>query len=254
MGFKGPAFTWKRGAIWERLDRMLGNDAWFNQFLLTFVTHLSLAGSDHRPMLINITSTDNHTSSPPFRYLNMWTAHPSYNKYIADLWKGEAENEVKKLEHEEQISNVKEKELLIAQNNLLCAIKYQEKFLKHKAWLHDNADIANDAISYYKDLLNQEHHFRPPIEKTHFLAELNYTTSLKLSDILNEKEIWNAISSIDNNKSAGPDGFTAGFYKNSWEIIKADVIAAVTSFFQGNNLPKYFCASTTVLILKSDIQ
>ncbi|XP_020599188.1 uncharacterized protein LOC110038640 [Phalaenopsis equestris] len=225
LGFKGPNFTWKRGAIWERLYRILIIGLCLSALLLLIII-----------------------PPPPFRYLNMWAAHPSYNKYIADLWKvQEAENEVKKLEYEEQIGNVEEKELLTAQNNLLSAIEYQEKFLEHK-WLHDDADIAKDVINYYKNLLNQEQHFRNYIEKANFSTKLNFTASLKLTDIPNEKEIWNAISSIDNNKSAGPDGFTAEFYKKSWEVIKIDVIAAATSFFKGNNLPKYFCASTTVLI------
>ncbi|XP_020588365.1 uncharacterized protein LOC110030131 [Phalaenopsis equestris] len=161
LGFKGPNFTWKRGSIWERLDRMLVNDAWFNHFLLTFVTHLSLVGSDHRPILISITSTDSYSSPLPFRYLNMWVAHPSYSNYIAGLWKGvshldplvklsllqiktvkalrgwswntfgnvhatvqKAKDEVKALENGGHLGIEEEKKLLIAQNNLLSAIDY----------------------------------------------------------------------------------------------------------------------------------
>ncbi|XP_020596871.1 uncharacterized protein LOC110036703 [Phalaenopsis equestris] len=258
-------------------NRMLVNDAWFNHFLLTFVTHLSLAGSDHRPILISITSTDNYSSPLPFRYLNMWAAHPSYSNYIVDLWKGvshpdplvqlsllqikiakalrgwswntfgnvnatvqKAEDEVKALENGGQLGIEEEKKLLIAQNNLLSVIDYQEKFLKQKAtmniftdgdrntrffhayikykrkcntiqdiqnangqWLHNNNDITNDVISTLRH------------EKAHFMAELNYTAGLKLTDIPTEKEIWNAINSIDNSKSTSPDGFTAEFYKKS---------------------------------------
>ncbi|XP_020593414.1 uncharacterized protein LOC110033704 [Phalaenopsis equestris] len=147
MGFKGPNFTWKRGSIWERLDRMLVNDAWFNHFLLTFVTHLSLDGSDHRPILISITSTDYYSSPLPFRYLNMWAAHPSYSNYIVDLWKGikiakalrgwrwntfrnvhaivqKAEDEVKALENGGQLGIEEEKKLLRKKNNLLSANDY----------------------------------------------------------------------------------------------------------------------------------
>ncbi|XP_020598796.1 uncharacterized protein LOC110038335 [Phalaenopsis equestris] len=208
----------------------------------------------------------------------MWAAHPSYNNYIADLWKGishsdpliklsllqikiakalkswswntfgnvhttvqKAEEEVKALERGGQLGIEEEKKLLTAQNYLLSAIDYQEKILKQKEsmniftdgdrntrffhayikykrkcntihaiqnangqWLQNNNDIANDAICYYKDLLNQDHHFRPHIEKEHFMEELNYTTGLKLTDTPTENEIWNAINSIDSSKFAGP--------------------------------------------------
>ncbi|XP_020599664.1 uncharacterized protein LOC110039059 [Phalaenopsis equestris] len=241
LGFKGPTFTWKRGAIWERLDRLLVNDAWFSHFLLTLFTHLSLAGSDHRPILISITSTDNYNSCPPFRYLNMWAAHPSYNKYIADLWKG--------VSHRDPFVK-----LSLLQIKIVRA-------LRSWSWetfgnVHAKFQEAEDEVKNLEqgEYIGNDHNFRPHIEKAHFLAEQNYTVGLKLTGIPNEKEIWNAISSIDSNKSAGPDGFTAEFYKKSWEIIKADVIAVVTSLFQGNNIPKYFCSSTTVLIPKSDIQ
>ncbi|XP_020595831.1 uncharacterized protein LOC110035859 [Phalaenopsis equestris] len=204
LGFKGPAFTWKRGAIWERFDRMLVNDAWFNHFLLTFVTHLSLAGSDHRPILISISHPDliiklSLLQIKTAKALRKWSWETFGNVHAKVQ---EAENEVNRLEHEEQIDNVEEKELLTAQNNFLSDIEYQEKILKQKAamniftdgdrntvfyhayikykrkcntihaiqnangqWLHDNAEIANDAISYYKNLLNQEHHPRTPIER-----------------------------------------------------------------------------------------
>ncbi|XP_020595954.1 uncharacterized protein LOC110035957 [Phalaenopsis equestris] len=300
LGFKGPAFTWKRG----------------------------LVGSNHRPILISITSSDNMPSPSPFRYLNMWSSHPSYNSYIANLWNGishtdplinlrllhiknakvlrsliwgtfgnvltnvqELEEEVLRLEQLEQEGLVEEKELLTAQNKLLTPIDYQDQYLKQKAamnifkegdrntkfyhayikynrkcntihaietvegnWLHENAEIANDAVSYFKNLLNQENNPRSPIDPDYFNAEKYYTANLKLADILDEEEIWKAIISIDSSKAAGLDGFTAEFYKKSWDIIKPEVIAFVASFFQGNNLPQYFSASTFVLIPKSELQ
>ncbi|XP_020595595.1 uncharacterized protein LOC110035668 [Phalaenopsis equestris] len=87
LGFKGPAFTLKRGSMWERLDKFIVNDCWLFQFLLTSVTHLSLAGSDHRPPLISITSSELSSTPTPFGYLNMWSSHTLFSKTISDLWK-----------------------------------------------------------------------------------------------------------------------------------------------------------------------
>ncbi|XP_020595781.1 uncharacterized protein LOC110035823 [Phalaenopsis equestris] len=235
--------------------------------------------SDHRPTLISITSSDNTSSPPPFRYLNMWSSHPSYNSYIADLWNGishtdpfikhslleikivkahrkwswgafgnvltkvqELEEEVTRMEQDEQ-------EGMKAAINIFTDgdrntkfyhsdIKYKRKCNTISAienvegmWLHENAEIANDAVSCFKNLLNQANNHRIPIHPNYFYAELNYTVNLKLTEIPDEEEIWKAINSINSNKAAHPDGFTAEFYKKSWDIIKPEVIAVVASFF-----------------------
>ena len=38
-----------------------------------------------------------------------------------------------------------------------------------------------------------------------------------------EKEVFEAISQMKNNKAPGPDGFPAEFYKKCWHIIKGDL-------------------------------
>ncbi|GJW08210.1 hypothetical protein Tco_1570633 [Tanacetum coccineum] len=48
---------------------------------------------------------------------------------------------------------------------------------------------------------------------------------------VSEQEIKDAIFSIGNDKSPGPDGFTAAFFKESWDIVANDVILAVREFF-----------------------
>ena len=51
-----------------------------------------------------------------------------------------------------------------------------------------------------------------------------------------EKEIFNAISGIGNNKSPGPDGFNSLFFKDQWKIVKEDVVNAVREFFVSGKL------------------
>ena len=45
-----------------------------------------------------------------------------------------------------------------------------------------------------------------------------------------EEEIWLAISSCDNNKSPGPDGFIFEFIKKIWSVVKEDLIKVITWF------------------------
>jgi hypothetical protein len=43
--------------------------------------------------------------------------------------------------------------------------------------------------------------------------------------------------SIPDNKSPGPDGYNAYFFKHCWSIIGPDFLAAVRYFFTANCLP-----------------
>lgn len=44
------------------------------------------------------------------------------------------------------------------------------------------------------------------------------------------EKIKDAVDDLPTEKAPGPDGFTGGFYKKCWEIIKHDLLAAMASF------------------------
>jgi hypothetical protein len=50
-----------------------------------------------------------------------------------------------------------------------------------------------------------------------------------------EQEITNTIKELPNEKSPGPDGFIGLFFKECWEIIKVDILAAVDQFYNLNH-------------------
>ncbi|XP_074314348.1 uncharacterized protein LOC141649561 [Silene latifolia] len=66
------------------------------------------------------------------------------------------------------------------------------------------------------------------------------------------EEIKDALFSIPDIKSPGPDGYTSKFFKDSWGEIGKDVISAVQDFFQNRQLLKQFNATNITLIPKSD--
>nr|KYP56171.1 hypothetical protein KK1_002408 [Cajanus cajan] len=51
MGFQGNPFTWKKGNLLERLDRVLANMEWKLKFPHANVFHLHRLKSDHCPLL-----------------------------------------------------------------------------------------------------------------------------------------------------------------------------------------------------------
>ena len=53
-----------------------------------------------------------------------------------------------------------------------------------------------------------------------------------------EEEVKNAVWECGGSKSPGPDGFNFNFIKSCWEVLKADVMAAVQLFHTTGSLPK----------------
>ena len=56
-----------------------------------------------------------------------------------------------------------------------------------------------------------------------------------IQSVTNE-ELKEAMFSIGENKSLGPDGFMLEFFKHSWDIVAMDVTGAVQDFFKNGPL------------------
>lgn len=63
-------------------------------------------------------------------------------------------------------------------------------------------------------------------------------------------EVWNTIKQLPSNKALGPDDFTGRFYKSCWDIIKMDVIAAISTV--GSRRFMNFQVLNTALIPKKE--
>ncbi|XP_040987651.1 uncharacterized protein LOC121235368 [Juglans microcarpa x Juglans regia] len=63
-------------------------------------------------------------------------------------------------------------------------------------------------------------------------------------------EVKNALFSIPKDSSSGSDGFGSGFYQHCWSLVKEDVFEAITDFFSGTELLRFYTASYIVLLPK----
>lgn len=59
---------------------------------------------------------------------------------------------------------------------------------------------------------------------------VNEEDNAALQGKFEEQEIKNCVFSCAEDKAPGPDGFTMAFFKQCWEVIKQEVIAAIQSF------------------------
>lgn len=70
-----------------------------------------------------------------------------------------------------------------------------------------------------------------------------------------ETEIYQALKDIGDEKASGIDGFNAKFFKDSWSIVKNDVVEAVLDFFNTNKMYKAVnCTLVTLLPKTPDAQ
>ncbi|GKE76256.1 RNA-directed DNA polymerase, eukaryota, reverse transcriptase zinc-binding domain protein, partial [Tanacetum coccineum] len=94
-----------------------------------------------------------------------------------------------------------------------------------------NDDVAKAFISHYEVFLGQPgitHEFNTT---DLFLTRLSSSEALEMVRTVSSQEVKTAIFSMGNDKSPGPDGFTAAFFKDTWDIIGPDVTRAVCEFF-----------------------
>lgn len=72
-----------------------------------------------------------------------------------------------------------------------------------------------------------------------------------LSDLdrpFSEDEVRKAILDSATDKAPGPDGFSIGFFRTSWTVIKRDMLSAVSKFFDLNDL-SFHCLNSALFVL-----
>lgn len=74
----------------------------------------------------------------------------------------------------------------------------------------------------------------------------------KLCRPFSKEEIKDATFSIPNHKTPRPDGFSSGFFKESWEII-AEIVKLVGNIWQTGKFVKCLNHTMLYLIPKNDL-
>jgi len=92
--FSGSCYTWWNGrieqdCIFKRLDKVFGNNAFMAELQNTKFQLLIRECSDHAALHVTC-STGQEQVYKPFRFLNFWTKHHSFQKTVEDIWKMEA--------------------------------------------------------------------------------------------------------------------------------------------------------------------
>ena len=90
LRFVDPKFTWSRHfedgrSIWERLDRGLANNAWFQKLPRSRVHHLHCDSLDHVPLFLNLSGLEPPPRKKSFRF-EMWLSNNRCGETIEASW------------------------------------------------------------------------------------------------------------------------------------------------------------------------
>lgn len=103
-----------------------------------------------------------------------------------------------------------------------------------QVWQNPN-EIPQVFTDYYRDLFTtggvQEHDCCLEGMGSRVTSNMN----LALTRDFMEKEVEEALAHMQPLKSPGPDGFSAGFYQQSWTVVRAEVCKTVLDFLNYGN-------------------
>ncbi|XP_039025415.1 uncharacterized protein LOC120158687 [Hibiscus syriacus] len=88
--FTGPLLTWSNkqqdSYLACKLDRVLVNSAWIDDFPKSDVEFLAPGDSDHCPAVVWLRKAAPVTRPKPFRFFNFWALHPHFLAIVRDFW------------------------------------------------------------------------------------------------------------------------------------------------------------------------
>ncbi|KAK1283226.1 hypothetical protein QJS10_CPB21g01808 [Acorus calamus] len=204
-----------------RLDRVLINAQFQNDFPHSLVNYLAPGISDHSPLLV--TYDPLVPSGPkPFKYFEMWESHPTFKETIEAAWETQSRSVV----------------------NSISRIRTPDGSV-----LTTPDQIKDHIVQFYNSLLNRDSGAPIPFIEAHSL--LSVEDNMHLLSPVTEEEIHKALFSLKPLSSPGPDSFPARFFQLFWNTVHQDLVEAIQSFFISRRILKQVSHSFIALIPKS---
>ncbi|KAF5478473.1 hypothetical protein F2P56_005031 [Juglans regia] len=130
--------------------------------------------------------------------------------------------------------------------------RIKEMRLVDGSCLNTPYDIHNAAVDYFKNFLGVGGTRELPNLSDLISHVITEDENLALCRAPSLEDIKDALFSIPIDSSPGPDGFGSGFYRVCWDLVKDDLLTAISDFFLNNSFPIFYTASFIVLIPKVD--
>ncbi|GJW68600.1 RNA-directed DNA polymerase, eukaryota, reverse transcriptase zinc-binding domain protein [Tanacetum coccineum] len=226
----GLRFTWNQNPKGEhgtlkKIDRIMANLDFYSSFVGSSAVFQPYRISDHSPAVLRIPMES--TSNPLLWMLKCEALKTLKNRFPLDLDPSNLE-----LREEEAVYLQAFKDASLLEEKFIMQ-KAKVEWLKlgdaNIAYFHKVVPLA--FIDHYSEFFGQQ-------GVTSHLNSTDLFCNKLTSDVANymvrdvsDQEIRESMFVMRDNKAPGPDGYTAAFFKEAWEILATDVTKAIKEFF-----------------------
>ncbi|GJU01387.1 hypothetical protein Tco_1111725 [Tanacetum coccineum] len=116
--------------------------------------------------------------------------------------------------------------------------------------LFENDNVPNAFVTHYEMFLGHAGDMNEVNLDNLFKSRINDLDALDMVREVTNKEVKDALFSMGDDKSPGPDGYTAAFFKEAWSIVEVDVSNAIREFFRNGTILKELNHTIIALIPK----
>ncbi|GKA57418.1 hypothetical protein Tco_0756606 [Tanacetum coccineum] len=223
--------------------------------------------SDHAPSILTI-PTISKQNPKPFKFLNIIARSDKFKEVLL-YEKGNLHDNVKRLCDEldrvQTSLDADPSNVLLRQSEATCvaafneALIMEERFLKQKAKINWLREGDTNSAYFFKAVKSRVSLSQIDVvigaDDTIFVNNnvpdafvSHYEQFLGLPGATSE--VKEALFSMGNEKSPGPDGYTTAFFKEAWDIIADDFTDAVCEFFTNGKLLKELNHTIIALVPK----
>ncbi|GJS65584.1 hypothetical protein Tco_0680148 [Tanacetum coccineum] len=256
----GLQFTWNqkpKGAManMEFNDQFVGAHAIFRPYRVF----------NHSPSVLCL-PTLCKVKPKPFKFFNVVARHERFMEVVKELLygKGNLHANVIRLRTEldliQTLLDADPFNASLREAEAACVVEFnqaaimEERFLKQKAkinWLKEGD--ANSAY-FHKTVKSRVSRSRINVvtntEGVVFANEVVPDVATDMIRNVTTQEVKEVLFSMGDDKSPGPDGYTACFFKTAWDVVADDVTNAICEFFRNGNLLKELNHTVIALIPK----
>lgn len=121
------------------------------------------------------------------------------------------------------------------------------------SWTTNDKEVGIEVAKYYADLFHSNCHINYKEILDGIPESITSQMNASLIKPMEEEEIKDAIFSMNPNKAPRPDEITPLFYQKFWDIVREDVVNAVSSLFHSSHMLKALNHTIISLIPKVDL-
>ncbi|KAH1123276.1 hypothetical protein J1N35_006436 [Gossypium stocksii] len=218
LGFQSPLFTWHQGALFERLDRAVGNEAWVEAFPYCHITHLPKIKSDHRPLLMKFCCDGSKSLFQQEILVRNELEDVLHHEEI--LWKQKFRCEWLNL-GDRNTSYFHRRSIMRRKFNKITALRNADE-----EWIFDSEAFKTETVKFFQNHYGESPGPSRPLPPSAF-PRLSYEDVDFLGKGVTNEEIKSALFDMAPLKAPGSDGFQAAFFQIQWDNIVGVLIPKV---------------------------